>query len=406
MKKTKTKTKKGIALAQQLVALSLLVFSILMPACKDSDPAPEAGIVEADVPEFALVNVPTTLLDKSNNAASRTWTITGGTPATSTDKSVAVTFTTSGTKSITLDVVFDNGTTNSATFTIDVADELNASIASTETSSFELGDNDVAFSVTFSANAVGDPDGYNWSFPGGTPETSTEESPVVVWLGGGMSEVSLTITRSADGASLEVSETVQVGPENLFNDDVWGFEGEDILSSFQTWDGGGPWAAGVLTQVSTAFDGLKSAEINYDGSVTGYYGMITRDTKVANATEGALKLGDIVLYSFYAKANTAGAVFGFSRIVNHAPSWWEGGPPPGWDGFTAADAQDYQFWTNIEPVELGTDWQRVSVIDTLSNINYPEAINIFPEFGISTEAGIPAVISLDKVELKLIGNVN
>ena len=375
-----------------------------MISCKEEEVAPTPGTVEADVPEFSVVNVPVTFLDRSNNAASRAWTIEGGTPATSTDKSVSVVFAASGPKTVTLDVVFDNGTTNSATFTIDVAEELNASITSTETSSFALGDTDVEYSVTFTASAVGEPDGYNWSFPGGTPETSTEASPTVVWLGGGMAEVTLTISRSADGASLEVTESVQVGPDNLFTADIWGFEAESVMASFQTWDGdaGSGWGAGVLVESTDAFDGLKSAEVNYPGN-TGYYGLITRDTKVANATEGALVLGDIIQLSYYAKANAAESQIAFSRVVNHAPSWWEGGPPPGWEGFTAADAQDYQFWANAEPVILGTDWQRISVIDTLDNLISAEAINMFPEFGFGGDA---AVFYLDKVELKVLGNIN
>ena len=393
------KTLKVISKGSWIITLFLVAFMLSIEACKEDDPEPVQGVVEADLPEFAVVNVPVAFLDKSDDATSREWTIQDGTPATSTEKSVSVTFSSAGSKSVTLSVVFDNGTTNSATFTVDVAEELNASISSEET--VDIVDNDIEVSVTFEATVVGDPDGYNWTFPGGSPETSTEANPTVVWVGGGMSDVSLTITRSADNASLEVSETIQVGPENLWTDEFWGFEGEEVIATLQTWDGdaGGPWGAGVLAALNNGYEG-KGIEINYPGN-TGYYGVISRDITTANAS---LKLGDIVLFSYYAKVAADGSAIGFSRIVNHCPSWWEGNPPAGFEGFTADQAQDYQYYCNVEPVDaIGTEWTRISTIDTLESLNYADGLNVFPEFGFG---GDPAVFSIDKVELKLLGNLN
>jgi hypothetical protein len=223
----------------------------------------------------------------------------------------------------------------------------------------------------------------------------------VVWIGGGAPVVSLTVSRSADNASLEVTETIQVGPENLFTNDFWGFEGEDVATTLQTWDGdaGGPWAAGVIAAINNGYEG-KAIEINYPGN-TGYYGVISRDITPANAS---LKLGDIVLLSYYAKVSADGSAIGFSRLVNHVPSWWVDAPPPGFEGFTADQAQDYQFWNNVEPVAgIGTDWTRITTIDTLNDLSYAEGRNLFPEFGFG---GAPAVFSVDKVELKLLGNIN
>ena len=387
----KTRKLINLFLAQRKIALSIFVFTLFMVACSEDEPAPVQGTAEADVPEFAVVNVPVTLLDRSDDAASRTWTIEGGTPASSTERSAEVVFSSSGTKSVTLDVVFDNGTTNSATFSINIAEELNASFAGTQTIGRTEDMNDMMVSVAFEVTVVGDPDSYSWSFPGGTPETSTEANPTVAWVGGGTPEVSLTITRSADGASLEVTESVQVGPENLFTNDYWGFEGEDIVTNLQTWNGAinEPWAAGVLAAINDGYDG-KAIEINFPGNDI-YYGVISRDYWDSNAQ---LALGDIVLLSYYAKAGTAGASMQFSRIVNHLPEWSIEDP---------ADAQGYQFWNNIDAVELGADWTRITKIDTLDDLSYPNANNVFPEFGFIGEA---AVFSLDKVELKLLGNIN
>jgi hypothetical protein len=385
---------------RKVVTLLLMVVIVVLYGCKD-DPEPIVGTTEADIPKFTVVNLATKLTDKSNNATSRTWTIQDGTPATSTDRVVDVVFGSKGTKSIKLDVVFDNGTKNSATFTIDVSEELNATIASTQTLLFAKGDKDIKVSLKFSAAVVGEPDGYAWTFPGGTPATSTEASPTVVWTGGGTPAVSLKITRSKDAATLTKTATIEVGPKNLWTNSFWGFEADDVIANLQTWDGdkGAPWAGSVVTALGTGFDG-KAIEINYPGN-TGYYGVISRDKTPSNAK---LKLGDIVLFSYYAKVAVAGSKIGFARIVNHIPSWWEGNPPTGFEGFTAAQAQDYQFWANIEPVDnIGTDWTRISKIDTLDNLNYAEGKNVFPEFGFS---GNPGRFSIDKVELKRLGSIN
>lgn len=399
------KTLNLFTVLRSILVMVMVTSLLLITACKEDEPAPVKGTVEADVPDFAVVNSPVTFLDKSNNAASRAWTFQDGTPATSIDRSVDVTFSSEGTKTITLDVVFDNGTTNSETYTVEVAAELGVSFTSTETVNFNMGDNDIEVSVSFQSTVVGNPDSYSWSFPGGTPETSTEANPTVVWTGGGMPEVSLTVSRTADGASLEAKEMVQVGPANLLSADIWGFEAPEVTPNFQTWNGGinEPWPAGVFTQVNTAYDGNGAVEINWDGNDAPYYGVISRDTKAANATEGALKLGDIVLFSYYVKASVDGAVITYGRIDNLAPSWWEGGPPAGWEGFTAADAQSFQDWCWTQPT-CTMDWQRISVIDTLDNLSYAEALNVYPEFGFEGQEA--ALFSLDKVELKLLGNIN
>lgn len=393
------KTKNLLAGYQRIVALPLLVLLLLVIGCKE-DPEPVLGTTEATVPDFAVVNVPTKFTDKSNNAASRIWTIQDGTPATSSDKSVDVVFSSKGSKNVTLDVVFENGTKNSQSFTVQVAEELNATISSTQTVSFALGDKDIKVSVKYAATVVGDPDKYDWTFPGGTPATSTEAGPTVVWTGGGKPEVSLKITRSKDNASLTKTETKQVGPANLWTNDFWGFEAADVVSNLQTWDGdaAGPWAGSVLSVLANGYEG-KGIEINFPGN-KGYYGVISRDKTPANTS---LELGDIVLFSFYAKVPVAGSKIGFARIVNHVPSWWEGNPPAGFEGFTAADGQNYQFWANIEPVdEIGTSWTRISKIDTLDNLDYAKGKNVFPEFGFGGNA---ALFSIDMVELKRLGKL-
>lgn len=88
--------------------------------------------------------------------------------------------------------------------------------------------------ITFSLDYVkGDPTSYSWTFPGGTPETSTEASPKVVWNDQiDEVEVSCVIAREADGSTLTLKKSISAGyyaclrtyPEA--NYDPWSFEGD------------------------------------------------------------------------------------------------------------------------------------------------------------------------------------
>jgi hypothetical protein len=65
-----------------------------------------------------------TFTDNSTGVTSRTWTFPGGTPATSTEAVVSVTFANEGPVTCKLDVVFRDGTTDTKSFVIKVGKEL------------------------------------------------------------------------------------------------------------------------------------------------------------------------------------------------------------------------------------------------------------------------------------------
>lgn len=381
----------------QIITLIMMtsLFSFVV-SCGEDEKLPEIpGTVSAEVPTFAVVNVPVTFIDKSLSVESRSWTITGGTPATSTATSVDVTFSMAGQQTVTLEVTFRNGTVVTETFNVTVAEELNGTIASTGGDySFEFGDADIKYTFDLSiANEVGDADSYIWTFPAGSsPETSTEANPTVSFVGENPS-VSVTLSRSTDGATLTISSLLETsGPNNLFTEDLWGFEADEVLSLLQTWDGdaGGPWADGAISVDDDSYDG-KGIRINYPGD-KGYYGVISRDFKEHNAQ---LVIGDIVLLSYYAKV-VSGTPTGFSRIVNHVPSWSVTDP---------AESQNYQLYNDLglESAGIGSQWTRVAVIDTLDNLEQNVASNVFPEIGFI--GGGAAVVAFDKVELRLLGNI-
>jgi PKD repeat protein len=86
------------------------------------------------------------------------------------------------------------------------------------------------FEVRFTDQSTGAPTAWFWSFPGGTPSTSTEQHPVVTYAQSGYHLVSLVVT-NAQGEDELVKEcqTVYVGlPQAGFTTDV-----DDMTVSFQ-----------------------------------------------------------------------------------------------------------------------------------------------------------------------------
>ena len=73
--------------------------------------------------------------------------------------------------------------------------------------------------ITFTDLSAGEPTGWNWSFPGGTPSTSTEQSPTVVYNNAGSYSVSLEVSNnSGNDIATQISYvSVQSPPTSDFN---------------------------------------------------------------------------------------------------------------------------------------------------------------------------------------------
>jgi PKD repeat protein len=391
------KTLKSLMKTREILVIALMASIVMVTSCNDDEVTPpEPGTVEVTIPDAAVVNVPFTFVDRTREVASREWTFQDGTPATSTDQTVEVTFTAAGEKTISLKITFDNGAEAEASYTVSVSPELSATASATATqSAMQFGDNDFRFSVVLAAEVTGGADEVLWTIPGGIPETSTELNPTVEIVGYGDVDITLNLKRDLDGAEVDVVTTVtlEASYTNLFADGLWSFDDETRAGSFQTWDGdiGGLWADGVLTPVSEGYKG-SAIQVSYPGD-KGYYGMISRDLWESN---GTLASGDIVLFSYYLRVLTEGATVQFSRIVNHLPGWSIEDPTL---------EEGYQFFANIGPVEGGASSEcvRISKVDTLSGLNQATASNVFPEIGFG---GAPASFLFDEVELIKLGSVN
>jgi PKD repeat protein len=124
------------------------------------------------------------------------WTFPGGTPSTSTVQNPVVTYNTPGVYDVTL-TVGDGSSNNTLTKTgyINVAN-ITANFTASPTTVV------IGSSVTFTDNTICNPTSWSWSFPGGTPSTSTSQNPVVTYNTLGTYAVTLVAT-NASGSDTE-----------------------------------------------------------------------------------------------------------------------------------------------------------------------------------------------------------
>ena len=114
----------------------------------------------------------------------------------------------------------------------------------------------------FGSSLGGLPTGYQWSFPGGNPATSTEQNPVVSYPAIGFYDVSLTVTNEFGSNTLTETGFVEVSTNGI--DIVYeeNFESGTLASmgfSIVNPDNGNTWG---LSQVSGSVNGSIAASIN------------------------------------------------------------------------------------------------------------------------------------------------
>lgn len=128
--------------------------------------------------------------------------------------------------------------TNTFTQTITILTPPTAGFSATPTSG--CGPLSVAFTNASSANATS----FNWSFPGGSPTTSTAENPTVVYNTPGMYTVTLVVSNAAGSNTATQTNyiTVNAGPTAGFTSSINGavvtFTNTSSNSSSYAWDFG------------------------------------------------------------------------------------------------------------------------------------------------------------------------
>lgn len=200
-----------------IFALSCAVLSVVSCTEKSGPDSTTDNIIEWAVPSDVVnKGEAVTFQDNSLNVASRKWTFEDADPATSDAAAVNVTFNSAGEKKVVLEVTFTDKFTLKQEATITVVNPILGELVVSSTT--PKGCIRIGNQVTFSIDDLGgDPDGYSWTFEGGTPATSTDAAPVVQFdkrmLG---AKVTCTLTRSEDGATKVLENTYVVGNYPVF----------------------------------------------------------------------------------------------------------------------------------------------------------------------------------------------
>jgi PKD repeat protein len=129
-------------------------------------------------------------------------------------------------------------------------------------------------SVNFVDNSsLGAATSWNWTFPGGSPATSTDQSPVVTYATPGTYSVSLTVSNANGSNSVTKNSYVTVESTTADITTPTFFEGFEnlTLGAANGWSttnlgGGSAWA----TTTATAYTGAKSVRLNNISNTPGF----------------------------------------------------------------------------------------------------------------------------------------
>ena len=160
-------------------------------------------------PTTVCVNDNVTFTDQSTGGAtSWSWTFTGGTPATSTAQNPTVSWATPGTYDVKLVVTNANGSDSlTQSGYITVTNSCNPVAAFTASDSVGC----PGLSVTFTDNSTNSPTVWDWTFPGGTPSTSTAAMPTVTYNTPGAYDVTLIVSNGNGSDTLTKVAYINIG---------------------------------------------------------------------------------------------------------------------------------------------------------------------------------------------------
>ncbi|GAA4812949.1 hypothetical protein [Litoribaculum gwangyangense] len=206
--------------------LTLTLALAFLFGCEETHNYPDEIVFDPDVSsEQTNLGQEITFTDYSTGVVSRKWTFPSGSPATSTDKEVNVSFSEVGLITCTIENTFSDGITESKDIFVQVGSGLiNFNVSAFQTSAnepivFKDNSNSVASRI--------------WTFPGGSPSSSTDDEVSVTFSQEGPVECMLEVT-FLNGITDTQTINIQVGTEQYVRS-VFGFENLELAAD--TWEG-------------------------------------------------------------------------------------------------------------------------------------------------------------------------
>jgi PKD repeat protein len=156
-----------------------------------------------------------TYTNTSENATSIAWTFEGGTPATSTESTVTVTYATAGNYTTTLTAYGANNEESTKTVGVNVSEpqpqnEVVADFTTNPAATNDTINITINGTVVFT-NSSTNADSIAWTFEGGNPETSSDAEVTVTYATAGTYTATLTAYDEEETAADTKSVTIVVG---------------------------------------------------------------------------------------------------------------------------------------------------------------------------------------------------
>ncbi|HKL14515.1 MAG TPA: carbohydrate binding domain-containing protein [Balneolaceae bacterium] len=213
-------------------------------------------------------------------------------------------------------------------------------------------------SITLSDGSTGEPDGWEWTFSDDT-NTITDEDASASWSEAvGEVTITLTVTRSSDGATDTGELVLQVGPVEKLNRDVYAFEESDTdIDPLSKWFHWTPNDGTVSTSLETSDGADGSSQSIKLTATTGFEEFQLRPHENGPEFLVSLESNKSYVFSFYMKASQALTLSEVSilNVKNDAPK--EGWYTPLWTG----DSE-------IADPEVATSWKKFSYEFTTADL--------------------------------------
>lgn len=253
-------------------------------------------------------------------------------------------------------------------------------------------------SITLADKSKGEPDKWEWKFSDGT-QTKTTKDATVSWPDAvGQVTITLTVTRTADGATDKDEVVIQVGPVEMLDRAVYGFEPRANLVAVDKWFLWTPNAGSVSKSLQTS-DGANGTSNSIKLTAASNYGEFQlRPHENGKEFLVALKSNKTYVFSFYMKASQAFTLSEVSmlNVKNDDPK--EGWYTPLWTGDPA-----------IPDPAVTTSWKKFSYEFTTADLSkfadagYADGIanNAGPFFKhFASFTGAELVVWIDEISLK------
>ncbi|WP_340113598.1 PKD domain-containing protein [Maribellus mangrovi] len=357
----------------------------------DRIPTPPVAAFVADVTNIKEGESVSFTDQSTNTPTTWNWTFTGGSPSTSSAQHPTITYNTAGTYAVTLTAANDDGSDTKTIASYITVAEPAPPVVNFTASQTSVTEGTI---INFTDLSTNNPDEWYWEFPGGTPGSSNEQDPTIVYNTAGTYNVTLTATNADGTGTLTLNGFIEVTtqpvvtypPVAAFSYSAQTIDaGESISFTDESTNSPTSWSwtfTGGTPDVSTAQNptityntagnyGVSLTVTNDDGSDTkSYSGVITVNEPVTPPVADFTADQTLI---------TEGGQVDFTDKSNNSPDTWywqfEGGEPA-----TSTEANPKVTYRNPNSYKVTLTVSNKGGNDTKTIENYIQVEQAIPEY--------------------------